>query len=465
MAKEIVSAPKDQLKHRLGIGRREIEDRFTKDNTFANPEYLSNEQNGRAWANRDVPEKIFTYRIEGTTLILPRGYARDLLKLCEEYKITPKIIDERTSNPCSYPESLKGIVLRGYQQRAVDATNKFGQGTIVSPTGSGKSLIGLEIIRQKKEKALVLVHRAELGKQWASVIEERMGIIPGFIGDGSWEIGNEITIGMVQTLASRIEETRSLSESFGLVICDEVHHCPSETHFDVLGLLNAKYRYGLSATLGRRDCLEEVIYRTVGPTISVIEKAEVEQVGAVVPSTVIPVETGFNPGLVDSWSEFLDSISRSEERNNLILNISKEANGPVLILVDRVAHAQRLSDILTEDGIDHVLAHGQLSKMDRDIVMDKIRTSHITIGTSGLLGEGIDVSGWEILVMGSPISSEIKLMQAIGRCVRPAPGKEKAIIYDLRDDCAFAGSSFKKRFEIYKKNRIWVEFKPQKRAA
>ena len=86
----------------------------------------------------------------------------------------------------------------------------------------------------------MLVHRAEFGKQWASVIEERLGIIPGFIGDGAWTIGDQITIGMVQTLASRAAETRGLSE-FGLVICDETQHCPSQTHFDVLGLLNAKY--------------------------------------------------------------------------------------------------------------------------------------------------------------------------------------------------------------------------------
>jgi type I site-specific restriction-modification system R (restriction) subunit len=67
--------------------------------------------------------------------------------------------------------------------------------------------------------------------------------------------------------------------------------------------------------------------------------------------------------------------------------------------------------------------------------------------------------------MGAPISSEIKLMQAVGRVVRPFPGKEQAIVYDLRDDCGFSGSSFKKRFEIYKKNNIWVDFKGSQRMA
>jgi type I site-specific restriction-modification system R (restriction) subunit len=65
------------------------------------------------------------------------------------------------------------------------------------------------------------------------------------------------------------------------------------------------------------------------------------------------------------------------------------------------------------------------------------------------------------LIMASPISSEIKLMQAIGRVVRAHPGKKNALIYDLKDDCGFSGASFKKRFEIYRKNEIWVEFLKQ----
>ena len=128
---------------------REIEERCIQDNTFCNPIYESNEQNGRAWANRDVSEEIYTYRREEGSLVLPRGYVRDLLRICEAHGITPTVIDERASAPCSYPESLKGIVLRDYQQRAIEAAGKFGQGTIVSPTGSGKSLIGLEIIRER----------------------------------------------------------------------------------------------------------------------------------------------------------------------------------------------------------------------------------------------------------------------------------------------------------------------------
>ncbi len=130
---------------------------------------------------------------------------------------------------------------------------------------------------------------------------------------------------------------------------------------------------------------------------------------------------------------------------------------PILILSDRVAHADDLSGMFSRRNFDHALVHGKVK--DREEAIERIKKATVTIGTTGLLGEGLDVPFWEVLIMASPISSEIKLMQAIGRVVRASPGKKSALIYDLKYDCGFSGASFKKRFEIYRKHKIWVEFK------
>jgi superfamily II DNA or RNA helicase len=122
----------------------------------------------------------------------------------------------------------------------------------------------------------------------------------------------------------------------------------------------------------------------------------------------------------------------------------------------------KVSEMLTRRKIDHVLAHGKIKKKDSENVMQRIKSSKLTVGTTSLLGEGLDVSVWGTLIMGTPISSEIKLMQAIGRIVRPSKGKEKALVYDLKDSCGFSGSSFNKRLEIYRKNNILVFFERSK---
>ena len=241
----------------------EIVRQSISDNTFENPIFRSNQQNNRS--NWDTERYIKTYHFEGENIVLPRGYMRDLLSVFRKQNIAPKIVDERASSYCIYPEKLNGIELRPYQQRAVDEAMHFDQGVIVSPTGSGKTILGLEILRQRQQKTLVLVHRSDLAKQWIDVIQERMGITAGLIGDGEWELGGQITIAMIQTLSAQEERTKTLSNTFGLILVDECHHIPAMSFFDVIGLMNAKFRYSLSATLERRDGLEPIMlsrYRT-----------------------------------------------------------------------------------------------------------------------------------------------------------------------------------------------------------
>jgi superfamily II DNA or RNA helicase len=434
---------------------KEIVSKIISENTFENPKYLSNEKNRKCNWNTD--RFISTCRYQEGSLVLPRGYMKRLKEIIQEHNITVEVEDLRSTQPTEYP-ALKAT-LRPYQVSAVEEAMKSDEGVIVSPTGSGKSLIGIEIIRKRGQKALIIVHRLELAKQWASVIEERLGLKAGVIGDGEWSVDEQITIAMIQTLASRDEEMKALSNVFGLILLDEGHHAPASTFYDVIGLLNAKYRYSVSATPSRRDGLEKMIYLCVGPILSNIDKQEVEGMGSTVPVTVYSMKTGFKPPLLNSWSEYLDSLTVNTERNMRIIDLVQQSDAPTLVLVDRIAHAEQLSDMLTRRDVSHVVAHGKLSKSNREIVMDKIKSSRVTVGTTALLGEGLDISAWSILIMAAPISSEIKLMQAIGRIVRPAHGKERAFVYDLKDDCGFAGGSFNKRLEIYKKHKIWVEFR------
>jgi superfamily II DNA or RNA helicase len=444
------------VKERLFIESpsEELRSRIIKDNTFANPKYEANAQHG--YSNWQTKETIETFKNLNGGVSLPRGYARDLIAIFHEEGISISIEDLRVTRPVEFPPLR--ATLRPYQEQAVEKALQSSQGVIVAPTGSGKTLIGLEIIRQRQQKTLIIVHRSDLAQQWADVILDRLGLKASFISNGRFAVGDKITIAMIQTLSSKADEAKKLGDEFGLVLVDEVHHIPAETFSEVIGWMSAKYLYGLSATLERRDGLEPMIYRGIGPAIATISKAEVEELGAIVPLAVTAMNTGFDPGSVSSWSEYLDTLTTATERNQLIIDLAIKAADPVLILVDRVAHAEQLSEMLSQRNVDHVLAHGQLKADERSSAMDRIKTAQLTIGTTSLLGEGLDVSAWSVLILASPISSEIKLKQALGRIVRPAVGKERGIVYDLKDDCGFAGHSFKSRFEIYKKNKIWVNF-------
>jgi len=428
-------------------------------NVFKNPQFLSNQLAGRS--NWNVPETIETFRYERDCAILPRGFMRDLVAILKSHKVEFEIQDNRILKPCEYPDSLNGITLRPYQKEAIEKVLQSTQGILCSPTGSGKSLMALEIIRRQGQKALILVHRQELGRQWQEVIKENLGLEAGFIGDGEWSVGDEITIALIQTLSSRENDCKTIVDQFGLICVDECHHIPAMTFYEIINLFPGKFRLGLSATLDRRDGLMEIIFRAIGPVLATVSKAEVESIGSTVPVEVLCIETAYEPSNLSSWNDYITALSADSSRNELIIQTAKSQTKPTLILCDRIAHCEQLSAMMERRGVDHVIAHGQVK--NRDEAMEAMKEAQITLGTTSLLGEGLDVSVWGVLILASPISSEIKLMQAVGRCVRPAPGKEKAVIYDLKDSCGFSGASFKKRFEIYKKHRIWVNFDQNKR--
>ena len=414
--------------------------------TFDNPRYLQAVRHGRA-TNR-IPSLLEVYRSGGSdSLTVPRGYL-------EEIRDQVNVIDWRTDSACTL-SALAGVTLRDYQ--AIAATTAAGgeQGLIVAPTGSGKTFIGLELIRQRGQRALILVHTSALADQWRKVIKEVMGVEAGTIGGGKWNEGEEITVAMLQTLHKQQEKAKDCAKGYGLVLVDECHHVPANTFTQVMATMHARYRYGLTATPEREDGLEELLYRIVGPVLATVALSEIEQTGGTVPAVVKVIHTGFDPGPVDEWREYLQSLGDSESRNRLIAATADKAAAtvPVLVLTDRIEHAEQLHQLIQGES---VLIHGKLPAKEKRTALEQAGQAQVTVGTYSMLGEGLDYARWGALMLATPVSGRTRLLQAIGRILRPYEGKSKAYIADLVDRCAFSVSSHRKRLEIYQERSIPV---------
>ena len=98
-----------------------------------------------------------------------------------------------------------------------------------------------------------------------------------------------------------------------------------------------------------------------------------------------------------------------------------------------------------------VLLTGELSKAERAKAMEKVRAgTRLTIATTALMGEGIDVPSWNLLFLVYPISGGPLTLQTMGRVTRPAPGKDKAVVVDFVDSgVAMLKAAFRKRRELY----------------
>ncbi len=113
---------------------------------FVNSDYIIKKKLGK---NIFGTEAYFEMLEEKDGLVfMPRGFVGKLLRYCKEQIIFYQLKDERkklTEINFSFKASLYD-----YQQLAVDITSKKDVGIIVAPPGSGKTIMGLAIIAQRK---------------------------------------------------------------------------------------------------------------------------------------------------------------------------------------------------------------------------------------------------------------------------------------------------------------------------
>ena len=162
--------------------------------------------------------------------------------------------------------------LRDFQKPIVETYLKHakikGSGLLEIHTGAGKTVMGLKIIEQLKQKTLIIVHKEFLLRQWEERIlqflpDAKVGRIQASKIDYE---DKDIVIGMLQSLSMKDYDSKIFDE-FGLTIIDEVHHISAEVFSRVLFKVVTKYALGLSATLKRNDGLTKVIKMFLGKVV------------------------------------------------------------------------------------------------------------------------------------------------------------------------------------------------------
>jgi superfamily II DNA or RNA helicase len=125
-------------------------------------------------------------------------------------------------------------------------------------------------------------------------------------------------------------------------------------------------------------------------------------------------------------------LTLDSTRNDLICRTvaDYDGDGINLILTDRKAHCLTLAKILKADyGIQAEVLTGDTK--DREAVISRIRK--YLIATSQLIGEGFDLPAISSIFLATPVKYHGRLIQYIGRALRPAPGKTRAMIFDFVD--------------------------------
>ena len=437
---------------RLHLNRKLIE--FIRENlNFLNSDYLIKKNLGKSTFDTEKYFRLIEETHEG--VILPRGFVANLITFCKKEDLPFKIVDNRRKLiPIDFDSEIE---LRPEQEAAIERTFDKDFGVIVSPPGSGKTIIGLELIAQKRQPALIIVHRKQLFDQWTDRIQSFLKIPKkeiGQIGNQKFKIGKEITVAMIQSL-SRNNEINKISSSFGTIIVDECHHIPAKSFREAIVNFNSYYLYGLTATPKRKNNDEKLIYVYIGNIL--YNADQIEQIRQKRTKVEVNIrETSlFAPFdyKVDKYETISRILIHDTHRNSLILD-DIESNSDrfksFLILTERKAHVDILN-LYLKDRYETITIHGEDSESSRKSKIEQLKQGHfkIVISTGQYFGEGIDLNNLECLIIAYPFAFEGKLIQYIGRTQHSG---NPPVIFDYRDSkIDYFEKMFKQRNRYYKK--------------
>jgi len=158
--------------------------------------------------------------------------------------------------------------LRPEQEQALTAWFDAGcRGTLVMPTGTGKTEVALAAMGKLAVATLVAAPVRDLMYQWHRRIFARLGYDAGVIGDGLFQPKPVA----VTTYDSAYMHMAELGDRYGLLIFDEAHHLAGRCFREAAILSTAPRRLGLTATPERADGRQGDLEWLIGPIIFRLE--------------------------------------------------------------------------------------------------------------------------------------------------------------------------------------------------
>lgn len=308
-----------------------------------------------------------------------------------------------------------GLDIKPYQAQklAVYKALEAGRGTISMPTGTGKSLVIAMIAAQLNVKTLVVVPSLEIKKQLSETLKDLPNV----------------------TVENIDSKTLQKPSNYDCLIIDEGHHVAAKTYqkLNKTAWAGIYYRFFMTATAFRNDTEETLLFESIaGDVIYRLTYQDAIKAKYIVPVEAYYVELPKQKTNAYTWSEvYSELIVNNDYRNEVISVLTARLNSqniPTLCLVKEVAHGKILSNMT---GFSFV--HG--SDDDSRDYIRQFNSGNLkaVIGTTGILGEGIDTKPAEFIIIAGLGKAKSQFMQQVGRAVRNYPGKETAKIILFKD--------------------------------
>lgn len=452
------------IKNRIYIEDPSIEiTRWAKENLkFPNPDFEKKQRMG-FWTGR-TPRELQMYEWDGGTLILPFGVCRDIMPLLRGTRVD---CDFRQDNVINYGSKTMGLY--DYQKEAVMSMISAKYGILKAKPGSGKTQMGIALIKAIRRRALWLCHTQDLLKQSRDralqYIDESL---IGTITEGKVNIGVGVTFATVQTMANL--DLTQYRDYWDVVIVDECHRVSSSattfTRYEkVLNHLSARHKYGLSATPERSDGLIKATFALLGNIAYEVPDTAVADRTMGVKIRMIETDTDIDDRCLNvdgtiNYVKLIEHLTTDNKRNYDIASAIMENRGhSCLVLSDRLAQLESIMWMLPEDmKKESVFINGKMqskkAKAEREQALEDMRTGkkRYLFASYSLSKEGLDIPRLDRLFLASPAKFSAVITQSVGRVQRTFPGKETPIVYDFVDvNIGYCERAYRERKRSYRK--------------
>lgn len=356
-----------------------------------------------------------------------------------------------------------------HQTEALEAWMAGGRrGVVVLPTAAGKTYLAQLAMQATPRSTLITVPTLDLMHQWyAHLVAAFPDAEVGLLGGGS----RDRSPILVATYDSAAIHAERLGNQYGLLICDECHHLPSDFNRVVAEYAIAPYRLGLTATPDRSDgrhgdldqLLGTVVYFRTAQDLAGQALAHHETVQIRVELSqqererydhLIQTRNQFLQqsniwlGSLQGWQKFVQASARSKAGRRAMLAhqeakaIALGTDAKLRVLADLIAqHYPEQTLIFTNDNatvyrisqefLIPALTHQTPVKERHEILQRFRQGTYRTLIASHVLNEGVDVPEARIAIVLSGSGSNREYIQRLGRVLRRSTQEKTAILYEV----------------------------------
>lgn len=413
-------------------------------------------------------------------------------KFCKDSGYTVEYLDEEES--AKFPIDTRNIVnslsipdkisVRDYQYVASSIGLTKKRAVIVSPTGSGKSLIIYIMIRHLlnsgKKRGLLIVPTVNL-------VSQMHGDFKQYSQKNGWNVdkycqkihGGQTKIPetdlVISTWQSIFEMPKKYFEQFDFVVGDEAHTFKASSLTKIMkNLVNCDVRVGTTGTLDGTKVHKLILEGLFGKSYNVAKTKQLmdrKQLAELsIKCLILKYPEAVNKACSSfSYHQELEFLFQYEERNKFIRDLALNLKGNTLILFTYVdKHGRILYDLIKEASKDSqenrkvFFIYGGVDADDREQMrhITEKEKNAIIIASYGTMSTGANIRNLHNIIFSSPTKSKIRALQSIGRVLRISDTKSSATLYDIADDMRysdhinFALKHFEERVHIYSEEKF-----------